>query len=347
MKSFTFSALAMVPLASSSVLEYHFPPNSSIPTAFDIAVNKTLIDQAINKARLYRPSVDLKDASNKLGLEGPPRDLMTEIAAYWSTEYDWFKTQSEINKNFSHYALTVPGGHEYNHSLPLHFVHERSSSPDAIPLLLLHGWPSSHLEWSQVIKPLVHPESSEDQHFHVVAPDLPGFGFSPAPEYSGLTPSEMGFAFDKLMYTLGYEKYGVVSTDLGWWVGLWMADVVPESLIGHFTDFWLQQPSDDDLQRFAANKTTPEETEYIKSIQAWFAGHSGYSEIHSQNPLAVGQAMTDSPVGYAGWIWHLINAVSDGYEYSISHLIDRTLMLWIPGAWGNIRAYREFFSVSG
>lgn len=348
MKSFLLSALLAMPFASATQ-DYYFPPNShSKPVAFHVSVNESLIEEARLKARLYRPSVDLQDAStsNEGWLEGPPRDVMTSLAAHWAKDYDWFTVQDEINANWSHYALTVPGSNKYKHPIPLHFVHETSSRKDAIPLLLLHGWPSSHLEWSEVIRPLVSPSSHFDQAFHVVAPDLPGFGFSPAPTHSGLDPIQMGLAFDHLMRALGYAKYGVVTTDLGWWVGMWMTDVVPGSLIGHMTDFWLQSANATDLERFAANETTPEETRYIEAAQAWAAGHNGYSEIQSKNPLALAQALTDSPVGFAGWVWHLVHVASDGYKYTLDQVITRAMMLWIPGTFGNLRAYREFFTVS-
>jgi pimeloyl-ACP methyl ester carboxylesterase len=237
MKAFQFHALLALPLLANAAADYKFPSNTSQPVPFNISVKHALIDEARIKARLYRPSLDLKDDTNKDWLEGPPRAEMTALAAHWAENYDWFKTQDEINTNFSHYALTVPAGPKYNHSVPLHFVHQRSSKDGAVPILLLHGWPSSHLEWSQVIGPLVAPKDPLDQHFHVVAPDLPGYGFSPAPAYSGMGPTEMGFAFDNLMHALGYDKYGIVTTDLGWLVGMWMADIVPDSLIGHMTDF--------------------------------------------------------------------------------------------------------------
>ncbi|KAL1857247.1 hypothetical protein Plec18167_004724 [Paecilomyces lecythidis] len=331
-------------MPSAAILGYDFPFHNSQPVAFNISVDSTVIDEALTKARLYRPSLDLEDGTNDDLSEGPSASQMHALAAHWAENYDWYQTQDEINANFSHYAVTVPGSPEYNHSVHLHFLHERSPSENAIPLLLIHGWPSSHLEWSQVIKPLVSPEQLTDQHFHVVAPDLPGFGFSPAPSYGGLTPSQMGFAFDHLMHVLGYDKYGVLSTDLGWWVGMWMADVASESLIGHLTDFWIQEPNATDLERFEQNKTAPDETAYINSRQAWDNKHAGYSDIQSKNPLALGQAMTDSPVGYAGYMWTPLRAGSDGHEYSFDELITKTLIVWIQGTWGNLRAYIEFFN---
>lgn len=171
------------------------------------------------KVSLYRPSKDLKDNRNAAWIEGPRRDNRTSLAHYWAKEYDWFQTQDEINGNFSRYPFTVPPVQnlEFQHEVPVHFVHERSDDEDAIPILLLHGWPSSHLEWEKVIKPLVSSSNTTAQRFHVVAPDLPGFGFSPAPEYSSLGPKQMGLVYDSLMHTLGYTKYGVVSTDTGWY----------------------------------------------------------------------------------------------------------------------------------
>ncbi|TVY39520.1 putative epoxide hydrolase [Lachnellula subtilissima] len=339
----------LIPLASPLVngVTINFRPSSSRPVAFNISVEPTFINETKVKAGLYRPSIDLEDDSNKDWLEGPPRKNMTALAIYWKEHYNWFNTENEINANFSHYAITIPSpnGSEYQHEVSLHFVHERSDDEDAMPILLLHGWPSSHLEWSKVIAPLLSPADPTTQRFHVVAPDLPAFGFSPAPAYSGLGPRQMGLVFDSLMHKLGYPKYGVVSTDLGWWVGMWMADAVSSSLIGHFSDFHIAQPNVTDLARQAQNQTTAEENAYIISIQAWFSSHSAYDTIQTQNPLAIGQAMSDTPVGFAGWIWVLMYAISDGYAYSFDEIITSTMMVWIQGTWGNLRTYREFMVV--
>lgn len=337
--------LLIIPLIGGERAPFNFPSETSEPVAFNISVDQAIIGQAALKAKLYRPSIDLEDDSNANWLEGPPRPNMTALAEYWAEEYDWSNTEDEINARFSHYALTVRGGSGYDHPVPLHFVHERSINENATPLLILHGWPSTYLEWADVIGPLVSSASPEDQSFHVVAPDLPGFGFSPAPTHSGLNASELAVVFDNLMRELGYSKYGVISTDLGWWVGMWMADVVADSLIGHYSDFVLFQANDTDLERYAENKTTEQENLYISTIQAWFNAHSAYSTAHSQAPLLIGQVLTDSPVGFAGWIWHLIRTVSDGYEYTFDQLIERTLMLWIQGTWSGIRFYRELWTV--
>lgn len=270
---------------------------------------------------------------------------MTALAQYWATEYDWSTEEDYINGNFSHFAITVPETPRYGHPVPLHFIHERSDDEDALPLLVLHGWPSTSWEWHKVIPLLTSP--SDGPSFHVVAPDLPGFGFSPSPQYDGLGPQALAEVFDSLMSQLGYDRYGIVGTDAGWWITMWMAELVAQGrIVGHFTDFFIVPPSEDDLERFANNETTLEETRYISSSLTWYNGHTGYQQVQDMQPLAVGQAFADSPVGWAGWVWHLLFSVSDDYPYTFDEIITTAFTLFIQQPYGNIRYYRLFFSVS-
>ncbi|RYP31086.1 hypothetical protein DL767_005930 [Monosporascus sp. MG133] len=340
------SMLLLTSTVNANGLNFPFPFNATEPVTFRASVDPSFVKETVLKASLYRPSIDLLDAevSNAGATEGPSRANMTNLATTWANDYDWFKSENEIFGNFSHYAVTVPGGQGFDHPVPLHFVHERSDVEDAIPLLLLHGWPSSHLEWSKVIGPLTSPEDGADaQAFHIVAPDLPGYGFSPAPTYSGMGSRQIGAALDQLMKKLGYDNYGVVSTDLGWWTGLYLADMVPDSIIGHYSDFWLIEPNATDLERLAQNQTTDEETAYINSYQTWFNEHYVHGPVHALAPLAIGQAMTDTPVGFAGWVWHLMHPISDGYPYTYEELITQTMMLFIQGTFGNMRHYKPVF----
>lgn len=331
--------------ARTNDIPYEFPPYTSHPVPFNISVDPVFIDETVLKASLYRPSIDLLDDSNVEWTDGPPRSNMTALASYWAEDYDWFQTEHQININFSHFVVTVQGSGDYDHPVPLYFVHERSSNENAIPLLLIHGWPSSHLEWSKVIKPLVAPEDPNTQSYHVIAPDLPGYGFSPAPTHSGLGAAELAVVFGKLMNNLGYPRYGIIGTDLGWWVTMWMGKVVPDSVIGHFSDFFYIGPNATDLERYAMNQTSPEENLYIESLQEWATVHTDFSEVHRLWPLAIGQAMTDSSVGWAGWVWHIMFKVSDGWAYTFEEVITSAMMLWIQGTWGNMRLYEELWTV--
>jgi pimeloyl-ACP methyl ester carboxylesterase len=328
-------------------LNFQFPtqgPNSE-PKPFQISVDTGFIKRTVQKAGLYRSSIALIE-QNSTWEDGPPPQEINELARYWTQEYDWLAVQKQLNSNFSHYTTNILGSRNYQHPIPLHFVHERSSqSPeDAIPLLLLHGWPSSHHEWAKVIHPLANPSNKSSPRFNVVAPDLPGFGFSPAPTHPGLGPREMGLAFDALMHQLGYAKYAVASTDLGWLVASWMT-YDTTSVIAHSTDFFLVIPNATDVARFAANETSADETAYIKSLGQFQTDDFGYSVIQGTKPLQLALALTDSPVGFVGWIWQLMASISDGYMYSKEELITTAMLLWIQGTYGNLRAYKEFDTV--
>lgn len=327
-------------------LNFPFPYNTTSPVPFSISVDPGFVVETVNKASQYRPSVDLLDDSNANWIQGPPRANMTALADYWTNEYDWFKHQEQINAKFEHFAMTVPETPGWPHEVPLHYIHERSENDDALPLLLLHGWPSTSWEWEKVIHPLVSPQDPDFPGHHVVAPDLPGFGFSPAPQYAGFDPITIAGVMDTFMAELGYDRYGVVSTDLGWWIAMFMADVVPEGrMAGHFCDFFLVQSNATDLERYSNNQTTPEETRQIESSNAWYSKHTGYQHVQTQQPLAVGQAFSDSPVGFGGWIWHIMMSVSDSYPYTWDEIVTTSFVVFIQGTWGNLRYYTEFFKV--
>ena len=340
MRLFSLVSVA-ISVALATPLNLNLASDTSKPTAFRLRTDHAFIQETLKKVNLYRSSIDLKGDSNANWMEGPPRANMTALAEHWAKHYDWFKTERQINSAFSHYFSIVEGVSDYNHSVSLHFIHERAADEKAIPLLLLHGWPSTSLEWSQVIPLLTSAEGSK---YHIVAPDLPGFGFSPAPEYSGLGPKQMGQIFDKLMNDLGYPKYGVVSTDLGWSIGMWMSDVAATNIVGHFSDYFGVQPNATDLERQAQNKTSAEESAYISSFQSFYSKDTGYSMAQTECPLALAQALSDSPVGFAGWVWNFMHTFSDGYEYTLDQIIDATMPLWIPGTYGNLRAYWEWVS---
>lgn len=318
---------------------FSFPQGLTSPQPFKIAVDPDFIQQTQAKVKSWRSPVGF---STNWTNEGVSPDILQDVAQYWGSEYDWSSIEAQLNRENNHYATSITINGSYEDPIPLHFVHQQSSDPNAIPLLLLHGWPSTHLEWSKVIGPLVnHP----DTPFHVVAPDLPGFGFSPAPTNAGLGPHENAQVMDGLMKQLGYSRYGIVSTDLGWQVAMWLVRDEPSSVIGHITDFFAVQATPDDLNRLAQNQTTKDEEAYIASNNIWYSTHAAYSTVQSQKPLALSFAFTDSPVGFLGWMWDLMHAVSDGYTYSYEELITDAMMLFIPGPYSNIRAYLEAYKV--
>ncbi|KAM0327655.1 hypothetical protein ACHAQA_005948 [Verticillium albo-atrum] len=316
-------------------LNYRFPQTTT-PQRFEINVDRDLVDQAQRKARDYRSSPSVYAEWTR---EGPPEDAVKGLAKHWATKYNWKNVEKKLNRDFKHYATTVPGNRNYTAPIPLHFVHEKSKDKNAIPLLLIHGWSSTYLEWAEVIKPLVANKGGRS--YHIVAVDLPGFGFSPSPTLPGLGPREIGLAFDALMKQLGYATYGIVSTDIGWLVATWQTVDATESVIGHYTDFFLASATPEDRARQANNETTEEENTYIKGSDDFFTIHGAYATAQTFKPQALALPMTDSPVGYAAWLWDLKYGSSDGYDYTYDELITETFLSWIQEPYGSMRAYKE------
>ncbi|KAK3711060.1 hypothetical protein LTR37_009847 [Vermiconidia calcicola] len=311
-----------------------------LPRPYTIDVNQSFIEDIRQKASSFRPSLDIRQPA---WTDGPPSSKVMSLARYWAEEYDWAAVQSRINAEFDHYMMTVPApGEGYNSTLDIHFIHQRSPREDAIPMLMLHGWPSTSLEWEKVIPDLVEPKDPSHPAFHIVAPDLPGYGFSPAPTAPGLGPSEHAIVFASLMQQLGFERYAVYSTDLGFVVGRSMVAEHGIHIVNHVTDLYLAQANATDLARYSSNETTAEETRYIESNSAFFTNYGAYASLHSTLPLSVAYALNDSPVGFLAWMYQLVYTVSDN-SYTPSELITQALLLYLPGVYGNIRSYKELF----
>jgi pimeloyl-ACP methyl ester carboxylesterase len=342
-----FSAwtLPLISLLSTTLGAFPLDKRNAIyqPRPYTVSFDPVLIEETRVKASNFRTSTD---TSAPAWFDGPPASEVNSVAKYWADEYDWSAVQDEINANFSHFYTTVPPpGDGYNETVDLHFIHQRSERKDAIPILFLHGWPSTSLEWQKIIPGLVKPDNDTQPAFHVVAPDIPGFGFSPALTGSrvGVNRKTYGSIFASLMQQLGYDRYILYSTDLGAIISMSLVVDYKSHIINHVSDFYLVFSTANDLARFAANETTPEETAYIASTNAFFGPHSAYSAIHSTYPLSIAYALNDSPVGFLAWMYQLAQTVSDK-PYSAQELITDTLMLYIPGVENNIRSYKELFS---
>lgn len=251
--------------------------------------------------------------------------------------------------SFTQYTTIVQAnGSEYGGPVPLHFVHHRSPRLDAIPLLFVHGWPGSFLEVGNIINLLTNPPNDTLPAFHVVAPSIPGFAFSPAPIKPGFGPKAAAHAFNSLMHKLGYTRYVSQGGDWGAIITRYQAVFYPESVVTLLSNFFAIQPSSADLDRLTANLTTPEETTYINLVYNIFEHqNSGYRFIQQTQPLSLAYALTDSPLGLAMWIEQLVRESIDysipttPARFSAEELVTWTLMYWIPGPYAASRIYKE------
>ncbi|KAI1025075.1 hypothetical protein LB504_009745 [Fusarium proliferatum] len=309
------------------------------PKPFQIHVERDFIEDTRQRVAHTRSPLFIN-----LPSDGPGVENFTSVRDFWVNEYNWNATEASINKRFKQFTTIVePEIDNATHSVPLHFVHHRSPRSDAIPLLFIHGWPGSFLEVGNIIGDLTNPPNASVPAFHVVAPSIPGFGFSPAPAQPGFGPTAAAFAFNELMLQLGYSRYVIQGGDFGGVILRYQAHHFPENVISALSNFWIIQPSNNDLRRLAQGEATPDETAYIKIIENYENQGSGYRLIMSTEPLTVAYGMTDSPLGNAMWMYSIMSRVIDPaiMAWTPEEIITWSMMYWIQGPYGGMRFYKE------
>ena len=229
---------------------------------------------------------------------GTNLDYMKEFCAYWVDEFDWRKHEAQINR-FSHYMAEVDG-------IDLHFIHEKSSSDASMPLIISHGWPGSVVEFLDIIEPLAHPErfgGSKDDAFDVIAPSLPGFGFSGRPPRP-IGPRKMAGMFDTLMTdVLGYDSYLAQGGDWGGAISSWLGyDHAPGCCAIHINIMTMRHPD---------GPKGPEEEAWAVEFDREQMMEDGYRTQQATKPQTLSYAMMDSPVGVAAWLIEKFNSWSD------------------------------------
>jgi len=229
---------------------------------------------------------------------GTNLDYMKEFCAYWVDEFDWRKHEAQINR-FSHYMAEVDG-------IDLHFIHEKSGSSTSMPLIISHGWPGSVVEFLDIIEPLAHPErfgGSKDDAFDVIAPSLPGFGFSGRPPRP-IGPRKMAGMFDTLMTdVLGYDSYLAQGGDWGGAISSWLGyDHAPTCRAIHINIMTMRHPD---------GPKGPEEEAWAVEFDREQMMEDGYRTQQATKPQTLSYAMMDSPVGVAAWLIEKFNSWSD------------------------------------
>ena len=313
------------------------------PQPATIRVNRSFVKEARSKASKTRLVVDLDQPD---WVDGVPSRVVSDWAQYWATEYDWDKVERSLNRDFNHFTTTVHAKN-YTDPMPLHFIHHRSDREDAIPLLFIHGWPGTFHEVAGILDLLTNPPNSSLPAFHVVAPDMPGFGFSPAPKHPGLGMREIGQGFNDLMAQLGYDKYVGHGGDFGSHTLRVMAPDHPDSLVSVLSNMWSVAPNATDLERFANNQTTPEETAMIGMLSdPGFSWTKAYWDIERSVPLQVAIALNDNPVSWLAWQYLGMRTLTPGYEWETEQLITWSMLNFIQGPYGGFRLYKEAGQVS-
>ena len=278
---------------------------------FEIKVSKEKIDKIISKVRDF----DWTKMKFSSGWEmGTDPVFMRDLCNYWIEQYSWKKNENELN-SFSHYKTKVS-------NIDIHFIHEKGSGPNAIPLILSHGWPGSIAEFKKIIRPLTHPQNyggSQNDSFDVIVPSLPGFGFSSAPS-KPYGPRKIAEIFNKLMVNnLGYKKYIAQGGDWGGYISAWMGFDHSKFCQGvhiNYMGFRHKDPP-----------KTEEEIKWLDDLIAGVAMEKGYMTQKATKPLSLAYSMSDSSVGVAAWIIEKFYGWSDRSEKSFLEVFSQDELL--------------------
>jgi pimeloyl-ACP methyl ester carboxylesterase len=229
---------------------------------------------------------------------GVPVDYLRELAAYWGDGFDWRAQEAHLN-SYPQYTTRIDGQ-------KIHFLHVKSPEPHATPLLLLHGWPGSVVEFLHVIGPLSDPRAhggDPAQAFDLVVPSLPGFGFSGPVSEPGWNSRRIATALAELMHRLGYERYGAQGGDFGAFVAPDLGRVDPEHVIGiHVNAATMGFIPFGDIPPEEQATFSPVEKERVQRLQNYMTEGNGYFQIQATRPQTLSYALTDSPAGQLAWI---------------------------------------------
>jgi pimeloyl-ACP methyl ester carboxylesterase len=280
--------------------------------------------------------------------QGVPLATVQKLARYWATQHDWRKVEARLNA-YPQFITEIDG-------LEIHFIHVKSKHPDALPLIVTHGWPGSILHNLKIIDPLTNPTGyggTAADAFDVVIPSMPGYGFSGKPTATGWDPAHIARAWDVLMKRLGYERYVAQGGDWGALVTDMMGAQAPAGLIGIHTNMAAVVPPDIDVAAATgapapAGLSADEKLAY--EMLAFTYRNVSYAQYMASRPQTL-TALSDSPVGLATFMIDfdphgrtLVARAFDGEDTAITRddVLDNATLYWLTNtAVSAARLYRE------
>ncbi|MCY4578774.1 MAG: epoxide hydrolase [Chloroflexi bacterium] len=271
------------------------------PEPFSVHIDDEVLEDLQNRLAATRWPNELP----RTGWDyGSNLDYMKELVDYWRNEFDWRAQEALIN-SFSHYKADVEG-------LGIHFIHERGNGPNPMPLVITHGWPGTFFEMYKLIPLLTDPAShggDSADSFDVVAPSLPGFGFSDYAQERGMEVARTAALWEVLMTQhLGYPRFAAHGGDIGAGVTSRLGYGHADSLFGiHLTSITRPVPYLGD----GARELTDAEKTHMREREEWQQSEGGYAHIQGTKPQTLAYGLNDSPVGLAAWIVEKYRTWSD------------------------------------
>jgi len=317
--------------------------------------------EEIRPFRVSVPDDDLDDLRRRLtATRWPTKELvgdrsqgvqlatLEELVRYWATDHDWRNAEARLNA-YPQFKTKIDG-------VDIHFIHVESRHPNALPMIMTHGWPGSVLELLEVIDPLTNPTAhggSAEDAFHMVVPSLPGYGFSSEPTELGWENGRIARAWAELMARLGYTRYVAQGGDVGASVTDAMGRQAPEGLLGIHVNLL---PAALGIADQLPAKSEQERAAH-QALATFKATGFGYFLEQSTRPQTIGYSLLDSPVGLAAW---MLDHDTDSY-YKISRafvdgapvggltresIVDNITLYWLTGTGAAAaRWYWEFGQV--
>jgi epoxide hydrolase len=319
-------------------------------------------DPEIRPYRIEIPQADLDDLHDRLArtrwpdelpgvgwTRGVPLGYLRELATYWRDAYDWRKQETRLNE-LPQFLTIIDGA-------SVHFLHVRSPEPDALPLVLTHGWPGSIVEFLDVIGPLTNPGAhggDPADAFHLVIPSIPGYGLSGPTREPGWTTDRVAQAWAELMARLGYHRYGAQGGDWGAFVSPELGRIDPGHVVGvhvnaatvGFIPFGPVDP--EELATF-----TEVERARLDRLNRFLSDGNGYFQIQATRPQTLAYGLTDSPAGQLAWIVEKFKEWTDSTAALPTDAVDRdelltnVMLYWLTGTAGSsARTYYDNMHVA-
>ncbi|MFD7654253.1 epoxide hydrolase family protein [Actinosynnema sp. NPDC059797] len=278
---------------------------------FELRVPRADLDDLADRLARTRWPDELPDAGFDYGY---PLARVRELADHWRDAYDWRRHEAELNA-LPQFTTEVDGQR-------VHFLHVRSARADALPLVLVHGWPGSVVEFLDVVGPL-------SRDFHVVVPSIPGFGPSGPTTSRGWDVERVARAFAELMARLGYRRYGAQGGDWGSSIARAMAAVAPGHVVGVHVNYLPTPPVE-------GVELSEEDRARLDRIRGVMRQRPGYQVLQATRPQTVAYALTDSPVGQLAWIAEKFTEWADpASAIPVDRVLTNVALHWFAGTAGS------------
>jgi microsomal epoxide hydrolase len=313
------------------------------------------MSETIQPFQIQVPDSELEDLRERLARTRFPDEVndeswsygtdlayLRELCDYWQKKFDWRAQEERLNR-FDQFTTDIDG-------LRLHFIHQRSKHPDALPLCITHGWPGSIMEFHKIIGPLTDPVAhggDAADAFHVVCPSMPGYGFSEAASGPGMDVMRVAEIESKLMARLGYERYGAQGGDWGAIVSTLIGVTDLDHCAGIHLNMVVAGPpagEKDPTQGLSAR-----EQQNLADMAHFQAAETGYQRIQGTKPQTLAYGLNDSPAGLAAWIVEKFRTWSDcggdvESRFSRDELLTNITIYWVTQSIGSsVRLYCESF----